>query len=63
MTDDGLSLDTFAFADAQFDSTGQVVPGTVTPDLDETNDAQLRCVGTLTNCSTDAAVLSTKTAS
>ncbi|MEE9218281.1 MAG: hypothetical protein V3U98_04360, partial [Acidobacteriota bacterium] len=37
VTDDGMSLDTFSMAHAEFDAQG-VVPGSVQPDLDDTND-------------------------
>ncbi|MEE9230171.1 MAG: S8 family serine peptidase, partial [Acidobacteriota bacterium] len=38
VTDDGMSLDTFSMAHALFDAEGNVVPGSVTPDLDPSND-------------------------
>ena len=38
VTDDGLSLDTFSMAHALFDAEGNVVPGSVTPDLNPSND-------------------------
>jgi hypothetical protein len=33
VSDDGMSLDSYSFAHAQFDAQGNVVPGSVTPDL------------------------------